>query len=995
MSKDFLSKLNIEQKKAVTHQEGPALVVAGAGTGKTTVIVNRILWLIQNNVINADQILALTFTDKAAQEMEERVDRVLPYGYIDLWVHTFHKFCEKVLRAHGLEIGLRTDFRVISGTEQWILVRNNLDRFDLDYFKPLNNPTKFIQVLLGHFSRCKDENILAEHYLAWIEEARLNNDARQLFEIGGHYEKLSDDEKELLLKGFIHKYDEVATAYHTYQQLLLENNYLDFGDLIQCTLKLFKQRPLVLDYYRQKFQYLLVDEFQDTNTAQYDLVKLLGYPLNNIMVVGDDDQSIYRFRGASIQNIMQFKDDYPEAVEIVLGMNYRSCQEVLDIAYHSIIHNNPYRLEEKLGINKKLKSYSTEPGIVEHIHCQTAQQEIDSVIAMIEKIKNQHEARWSDFAILMRANNQATAFMRVLEQKHIPFQFIASKGLYLKPVVLDIISYFKILYNHYDDSALYRVLNIPSFRIHYTDIVKITQYTHQKGISLFDGLDQIVAIPDISSEGVSLCNLVLSLLRKQTKLLQEKTSLSDIFVLFLHDSGYLDYLTQEENIDNYYALTYLEQFHRKLKSYEDQYPEGSLKDFLDSLILELESGETGSLVDQGDVGDDKVQLLTIHASKGLEFKYVFIVHLVDKRFPTIRRTESLPLPNSLLEQNDQSLDDKDAHLHEERRLFYVAITRAKDRLYFTSAENYGGVRKKKLSIFLQELGFEQKIPTSMQKDLFIKPEQNNHVQKVVNVQLPKKFSFTQLKDFETCPLLYKYKYLLRIPTRGNRHMSFGSSMHKTLERFFREVMESSQKKQVGLFTYDLEGQEGEQRFLPGKKRLLELYEDSWIDHWYENKQQQHDYKDLGKKILSVFYDNYCEQQPHTLQIEQAFNVKLGNYTIAGRIDRIDKKDETRCKIIDYKTGTPKEKLSKDDKRQLSLYQLAAEQILKLNVQELTYYYLQDNSQISFILKDKDKKDFEEWVVTTIDAIRNSDFTATPGRHCAYCAYNSICEFKEV
>src|SRR3990167_4082049 len=290
----ILESLNKEQKEAVTHENGPLLIIAGAGTGKTTVITRRIAWLILEKKIKPDEILALTFTEKASTEMEERVDRLLPYGYVDLWISTFHGFAEKILRLHGLDIGLSTNFRILSDTEQWYLVRKNLDKFNLDYYRPLGNPTKFIHALLKHFSRAKDEEISPKEYLAYTESLKLDKD-------------IAPDESAAQEAA---RLAEVANAYHIYQKILLENNALDFGDLINYALKLFKERPNILEFYRKKFKYILVDEFQDTNWAQYELVKLLAEPNNNLTVVGDVDESIYKFRGASISNILTFKKDF-------------------------------------------------------------------------------------------------------------------------------------------------------------------------------------------------------------------------------------------------------------------------------------------------------------------------------------------------------------------------------------------------------------------------------------------------------------------------------------------------------------------------------------------------------------------------------------------------------------------------------------------------------------------------------------------------------------
>ena len=312
-------QLNSGQKAAVEHRQGPLLVVAGAGTGKTSVLVNRLANILAEEKLDSDRVLLLTFTEKAAQEMEERADRLLPYGYLDLWINTFHGFCERLLREHALDIGLPADFKVLSATEQWMLIKKNLDLFDLDYYRPLGNPTKFIAELLKHFSRLKDENISATEYLEYAEKIIAAGDQALSGAPGRKREDETEEEEDVLESG---RLQELAGAYHLYNRLLLDNSQLDFGDLILYTLKLLRERPNILKYYREKFAYIMVDEFQDTNWAQYELVKLLAAPKNNLMVVGDDDQAIYRFRGASLANIMQFKDDFPRAVEIVLTVEF-------------------------------------------------------------------------------------------------------------------------------------------------------------------------------------------------------------------------------------------------------------------------------------------------------------------------------------------------------------------------------------------------------------------------------------------------------------------------------------------------------------------------------------------------------------------------------------------------------------------------------------------------------------------------------------------------
>src|SRR3990167_2743027 len=310
---NLLASLNQEQLAAVTHKEGPLMIIAGAGTGKTTVITHSIGWLIEQKLAKPEEILALTFTEKAAAEMEERVDRLLPYGYIDLQLSTFHAFCERLLREYGIEMGLSPDFVLLNELDSWLLMRKEFERFDLYYYRPLGNPTRYIKSFLQHFSRAKDELITPEMYLAYAKEQEANLDATN------STEERNSEVTRLL---------ELAHAYHLYQQILLENDALDFGDLISYTILLLQKRPAILKKIQKRFRFILVDEFQDTNLAQYALVKYIAAPTNNITVVGDDDQSIYKFRGASLSNILQFESDYPESKRVILTQNYRSVQKI-------------------------------------------------------------------------------------------------------------------------------------------------------------------------------------------------------------------------------------------------------------------------------------------------------------------------------------------------------------------------------------------------------------------------------------------------------------------------------------------------------------------------------------------------------------------------------------------------------------------------------------------------------------------------------------------
>ena len=987
-----LNTLNPEQKKAVTHEEGPLLIVAGAGTGKTTVVTQRIGYLIEQGKANPDEILALTFTEKAAAEMEERVDRLLPYGYVDLWISTFHAFCEKILQQHALDIGIPNDFKLLDTTAQWMLVRQNLDKFELDHYKPLGNPTKFIHALVKLFSKAKDEVIRPADFLQYAENLKLNADNSDFIKdiiSPEELKTLSKKEKKELLAQEIKKAHEVANAYHVYQQLLLESNALDFGDLINYALELFKTRPQVLARYRNKFKYILVDEFQDTNYAQYELVKLLAAPQNNITVVGDDDQSIYKFRGASVSNILEFKRDYKKAAEVFLTKNYRSTQAILDLSYQFIQQNNPDRLEVKLSkggnmLSKKLIAEKKDQGEIKHFHFETIDHEIHGILKQLVGLKEADpDLAWSDFAILARTNDSANNFAQALSQTHVPYRFVASRGLYTKPIILDVISYLRLLDDYHESPAVHRVLASPVVGLSHHEIVQFNYWARRKGYSLFTTIQHPEALSAQPKAVQQRIQTFLNLVKKHTQLANEK-SVSEVLVTFLNDTGYAQELAKASSIQEVQAASYLNQFYRRITDFEKTTDDPSVKNFLEQFNLELEAGETGSLSQDVEEGPDAVKVMTVHAAKGLEFSHVWIVNMVDRRFPADNRADPITIPEQLIKEQ---LPEGDAHLQEERRLLYVAMTRAKKGLYFTSAADYGGQRQKKLSPFLMELAqfglsLDQKA-TEATASKFIRAARGTISSPTAqfNHLVPKRFSFSQLNAFVQCPYHYWLEYILRIPQRGKNIFSFGSTMHNTLQQFFMQVRERSHVGQQDLF--------GEKKKDDAPKpkvsfdELLTIYEQCWIDDWYDNRQQHDDYKTKGKKMFKEFYADYEKTLPVPKYLETPFSLHVDDaasgqrYTVVGKIDRVDKFN-SGVEIIDYKTGQPKESIDADDKRQLLIYQLAAQQHLGETVEQLTYYYLEEGGiRRSFVAKEKDLENLKAWIMTTIADIKATKFPLTP------------------
>ena len=1014
----ILEGLNEQQSKAVIHKTGPLLIVAGAGTGKTTILTRRINFLISSGAAAPDEILATTFTEKAAAEMEDRVLQNMEISVPDLWISTFHSFCERVLREQGLDIGLATDFKVLDQTQAWLLIRKNFEKFDLKYYKPLGRPTRFIYDLVSHFQKCKDEEIMPEDYMGYADSLRMNMDQAP---VGSKAVKSKDKSALADMQEEADRIAELAKAYFTYQKILLDNNCLDFGDLIHYCLKLLRERKKIAAEYQNKFKYILVDEFQGTNYAQYELIKLLAQPRNNLAVAADDDQSIYRFRGASFNNVLSFENDYPQCQIITITKNYRSHQEILDLSYNFIQLNNPNRLEFQLNKNSEILAQSRKKGISiscfqkinkrliaekgsgAEINCENAETIEDEALLIgekIKKIKERDHVQYSDFAILIRANSYAIPYCHEMERQGIPYQFLASKGLYQKPIVMDTVSFLKLLDDYHENSAMFRVLSSPIFKLDYETVVKISNFAKRKSESIFWVIKNLPLITGISAENKKIITFITALLDKYGTQAQERQP-SEIYIGFLNESGCLDYILEMEKKDPRGAkesFDYLNQFLEKIKKFETNEDAPRLKEFIQQLDYELEAGEEGTLhynLEEG--GPDTVKIMTIHGAKGLEFKYVFLPGLVDKRFPSINRRDPIAIPDVLIKEIEPA---GEAHLQEERRLFYVAMTRAKFGFYLSWARDYGMAREKKPSQFLCDIGFAA-VPTQRKPELTYAGKLKMRPIPKMNASLkhlrPPYLSFSQMRAFDSCPLQYKFAHILKIPQRGRPQLVFGQSIHDAIYEFTKEDFLRRNGGQAGLF--------GKAHEIDGKislKRLLEIYQQKWIDEWYDNKAQKKQYFESGKEILGNFHrDFYTRESRKIMEIkgrpalELDFNLKIGEEKIYGKIDRVDCDENGKIIIIDYKTGEPKEKLALDDKNQLLIYQIALQKAYGIIPNILEYYYLTNGSRIEFIGSKQELDSIEDKIKNVGKQINDSNFAATPGHQCRTCDFKDICEFREL
>lgn len=975
--------LNKEQQRAVKYNKGPLLIIAGAGTGKTSVIVEKIKYLVKKKLAKPEQILALTFTEKAASEMEERVDKAMPYGYFQMNISTFHSFADQILKENGFQIGLSPSYRLMTEAETVLLLKKNLFLFKLNYFRPLGNPNKFIEALLQHFSRLRDEDISPEEYLKWVKKK-------------SSFAEASADEEE--------KYKELAQAYQTYQKLKLKEGLMDFADLVYYVLILFKKRPNILKRYQKQFTFVLVDEFQDTNISQYQLIKLLTPSKNNsyLTVVGDDSQAIYKFRGASVSNIINFIKDYKKAKQITLKRNYRSNQAILDVAYKLIKNNDPDTLEFKLGISKNLIAAkpvktlnfaSLQKSPVNFYLADSVEEESDQVAKQILKLSKNY--KYSDFAILVRANNHSEPFVRSLVRTGIPYQFLGPGTLYKQPEVKDLIAYLKILYNLEDSPSLFRLLYMNIYSVDKKDVALLLTFSKKINQSLFQTMEIYLTekpefeiykkyLPLLTLETKQKLLEIYKMIVKHLGLLKTNTA-GQILYFFLEDSGLLKTLTNYKTEVQEKEAINISNFFNKLKMFESEHEDASVFAVVDFINMSIEMGESPIITKTDIASINAVNILTVHSSKGLEFPIVFLVNLTEERFPTRHKKETISIPEKLIKE---ILPTGDYHIKEERRLFYVGLTRAEDKIFLSSSKFYGEAkRQRKISRFIVEtLGNE----ITDQKDIIIKEKKSQLT--IFDFKTPKQilskgsvttdpytisnnFSYSQLNSYKTCPLQYKYLYVLKIPTLPTDSASFGTTIHKTLQDFYIEFMKD---KKVN------------------KKQLMDIYKKTWIPIGYSSKAHETQMKKTGKKILSNYFDKYHNSSLNILELEKLFKIKISeDIFLTGKIDRIDKLNKNEIEIIDYKTGKKPSEKELVKNMQLTIYSLAAHDRnlfnKKLSDINLTFYYLQEPEKITLKKNADDLIKTKEDIINTVEEIRQNKFSAKPGIHCKFCTFKIICE----
>ena len=632
---NIYESLNNEQQDAVTHTEGPLLILAGAGSGKTRVLVHRIAYMIEEKNVSPYSILAITFTNKAAGEMRERIDRMVGFGADQIWVATFHSTCVRILRRHIELLGYDTNFTIYDADDSKSVMKQ--------VFKTLNIDPKQIKEkrVLNVISSCKDELMGADEYEAFAAT----------------YEE-----------------EKIAACYKEYQDALKRSNALDFDDIIVKTVELFKKYPEVLNNYQDRFRYIMVDEYQDTNTAQYELIRLLASKYRNLCVVGDDDQSIYKFRGANIRNILDFEKHFKDAYVVKLEQNYRSTQNILDAA-NAVIKNNSSRKDKALWTDKG------EGSRIHFRQFETAYEEAEYIADDIAKTVKKGLAKAGQCAVLYRTNAQSRMIEEQFVRNGMPYDLVGGVNFYDRKEIKDMLAYLRMVDNAVDDLQVRRIINVPRRGIGQTTIDKVAGYAREHGLSFYEACEEVDSIPSIGAAAKKIEGFVnmVRVFRASAPEYGMRGLIADI----IEKTGYVSELEESEEDDAKDRIENIYELVNKIVYYEDNTDEPTLLGFLEEVALVSD-------IDGLQEGADKAVLMTLHAAKGLEFDRVYIAGCEDGIFPSYM---------SVMDT------DKDA-IEEERRLAYVGITRAKEELTITYSKtrmNRGEFQHNPVSRFIREI----------------------------------------------------------------------------------------------------------------------------------------------------------------------------------------------------------------------------------------------------------------------------------------------------
>jgi DNA helicase-2/ATP-dependent DNA helicase PcrA len=962
---ECLEGLNPRQKDAVTHGEGPLLVLAGAGTGKTAVITRRIAWLIASRRARPSEILALTFTEKAAAEMQERVDVLVPYGFADVSISTFHAFGRQLLSEHALTLGLPGEPRVLDQAQTLVFLREHLFELPLERLRPLPDPTRHLAALLALVGRARDEGVSPAEYASHAEgAAAAARDDADLEEAALH--------------------TEAASFYRAYLDLLARYGLCDYGQLQWLALRLLEDHPRARREIAGRYRYVLVDEFQDTNVAQLRLLTALAGGHRNLTVVGDDDQSIYRFRGAAYSNLRQFVETYPEAKRVVLVDNYRSTQPLLDASHRLVRHNDPDRLEAKIGVDKRLVARpEARAGLPPEFQWfDTSSSEAEFVAGRIRAAVESGERRFGDHAVLARTHAGGRAVLAALAYRGIPFRYAGNRGLYEADEVRACVHLLGAVADPDSSSALYHLAASEAYAVPAFDLARLSGQAQRAHRSLREIAERELANADPPEEGglpetarrrLGACLADLVALREAAV----SRPTGEVLYRFLQRSRWLERLSQSTAPADERKVQNLARFFQVVRDFAGLVPEDRVTHFVRHIELLREAGDDPPQAEP-DEEEDVVQVMTVHRAKGLEFPVVFLVDLEEGRFPTYRKPEPLPYPAAL---GRETPPVGDAHEQEERRLFYVAMTRARERLVLSGARDLGGKRMSKPSRFVAEALGLAAPPAGKSKASALEalsrhaPEAREEASALAPMAEHEPLSLSQehVADYLTCPLKYKLKHVLRMPLLPHHGVMYGQAMHHALQVHYRQELSG------------WPATEGD---------LLAAFAESWRPEGFLTREHEEARFVAGQETLRRFFARDARSPNRPAAIERDFRFQRASVRLQGRFDRIDLRPEGPV-IVDFKTSDVRDAQAAErraqENLQLRIYALAYRETYGERPAAAELHFVETGLVGRLPVDDDVLGEAEEAIDEAAAGIRRREYHAAPGyAACQMCAFRAVC-----
>ncbi len=958
---DILRLLTPDQRQAVEHGSGPLLIVAGAGTGKTHVLTARIVQLIASGLAKPHQILALTFTEKAAATMQERVDLYTPLGLNDAAIRTFHSFGDEVFREFALELGRAGELRVLSPAEQVIFVREHLFELPLRRYRPAGDPLRHVRALLDLFGRARDDDIPPEEYVAF---------ARRMADEAG--DDAARDEADAQA--------ELAAVYAAFTTLKETNGVIDFGDQIALSLRVLRDHPGAARRLADRYRYVLIDEFQDTNHAQFELIQRLVAPHRNLTVVGDDDQSIFAWRGATLANFDAFRASYPDAKVVTLVENRRSSQGILDAAYALITHN-PDRLEETLGIDKKLRGRPAGADIeIDHLQYTSGAEEAEAVADRIADAAVRSRRKLGDFAILVRNNADAIRILNSLARRGLPAHFSGGGQLYDREEIRLLVSFLTAVAAPSDSLGIYFLATSSLYAFPPAELAKLAEAQTRRQRPLRELFAEVARGEGgaFTEDAVAAALTLVTDLDRYAARSAELTT-AELLFEFLERSKLLDRYRDPDSALAEEQGRNVAKFLRLVQSAGKALPSDRAAYVVPHLQLLREAGDDPSAADF-EQSETAVNVLSVHKAKGLEFGVVYLVVATEERLPGSLRLPDLRLPEGLART---AVTDRDRHVAEERRLAYVAMTRAKDAFFFTSATDYGGTRGHRPSRFIGEALGRRPEAKSVRLAAYDELQRFAAAPAEVDSPLPRlgadnvlNVSYTEIDDYRRCPLRYRFAHVLRIPVLPTPPMVYGNALHRAVADFL---------------TRKRNGED------PTLVQLEATFRSSWVGGGFISPDHESDRFEAGLAALRRFFDEEKGTPPPDL-VEQRFSFMIGNDRVVGQWDRVDKTADGvvvadyKSSVLDGDEDTAQRRAAKN--LQLPVYALAYQKTFGELPAKTALVFLESGQRGEMKPSAEAMGAIAAVITSTAAKIRARQFPAEPerpeARTCGQCPYNAIC-----